>query len=182
MTIKMSQSTCCDATYRFGRLVTPSRRNVSRQPTGPVLTNWPCCAFKTLYNKRMNRKFVGVTLLDDKTVESVNENQLATILKTSSAPVMVDVWADWCGPCEMQAPVLKELSDAHGDTIRVVKIEIENAPTLVKTFGIAHVPTILVFEKGKPVNKLVGFQSKQQLETCFKTVDLSAGSNIYAGK
>lgn len=78
-------------------------------------------------------------------------------------PVLVDFWATWCGPCKMMAPVLEELSDEYGAKISVGKLDVDQNPRTAEQFGIMSIPTMIVFQNGKPVKQIVGYVPKQQL-------------------
>ncbi len=77
--------------------------------------------------------------------------------------VIVDMWAEWCGPCKMMEPVLEEIAKEHGERIKVVKINIDqNQETPIK-FNVMNIPTLLFFKEGKEVDRVIGAVPKKQL-------------------
>ena len=82
----------------------------------------------------------------------------------SDLPVVVDVFAEWCGPCKMMAPVLDELAEQFADKVKVCKVYIDKSPDTAERFGIRGVPTLLLFKGGELVDTLVGFKPKGELE------------------
>jgi thioredoxin 1 len=81
----------------------------------------------------------------------------------SDKPVIVDFWADWCGPCRMVAPILEEISNKHGDKVTIAKLDIDANPQIAQQYQILSIPTMLVFQGGKPVKQIVGAKPKAAL-------------------
>ena len=90
-----------------------------------------------------------------------SENQFELEVLKSLEPVLVDFYADWCGPCKMVAPVLEEI--AKESDARIAKINIDQQPNLASRYGILSIPTFIVFQEGKEIKKMVGVKSKQEL-------------------
>jgi thioredoxin 1 len=91
-------------------------------------------------------------------------NFAAEVLK-SAQPVLVDFWADWCGPCKMIAPVLDELATDFAGRARVGKVNIDEAPELAAQYGVQSIPTLLFFKGGQVSEQLVGAKSKRELKS-----------------
>ena len=98
---------------------------------------------------------------------------MAEIIKTdtfeaevlqSEKPVIVDFWAEWCGPCRAVAPVLDEIARERADDLRVVKVNIDEEPALAQRYGIMSIPTIVLFKGGEPAAAALGAQPKRMLE------------------
>ncbi len=98
------------------------------------------------------------------TVELTDANFEEVVLK-SDKPVLVDFWAEWCGPCRMVAPVVKELAEDYGDQVVVGKMDVDSNPETSVKFGIRNIPTILFFKNGEIVDKQVGAVPKTSLAT-----------------
>lgn len=81
-----------------------------------------------------------------------------------SGTVLVDFWAPWCGPCKMIAPVLEELDKEIGGSVKIAKVNVDDNPESASRFGVMSIPTLIVFKDGQPVDKVVGFQSKDALK------------------
>ena len=82
---------------------------------------------------------------------------------TSSGLVIVDFWAEWCGPCRMQAPILDQLEAEVGSKVKVCKLNVDDHPDIAQRFGVFSIPTIIAFRDGDQISKAVGVQSKEQL-------------------
>jgi len=92
-----------------------------------------------------------------------DENFENEVLK-SSTPVLVDFWAEWCGPCKALTPIIDELGAELGDKIKIVKVNIEDAPETPSKYGIRGVPTLMIFKDGEIVDTRVGGLPKDQLK------------------
>ena len=84
-------------------------------------------------------------------------------LINSDKPVLVDFYADWCGPCKMQAPILKDVSAATHGKARIIKIDVDKNQGIAMQYQVQSIPTIILFKKGKPVWRQAGVANKQQL-------------------
>lgn len=91
------------------------------------------------------------------------ENFDKEVLK-SDKPVILDFWAEWCGPCKSFAPTLEEFAKEHADTIVVAKCNVDEAPNIARKYSVMSIPTILFFQKGKVLNTAVGSMTKKDLE------------------
>ncbi len=94
---------------------------------------------------------------------TLNQQTFDSTITANTLPVLVDFWAEWCGPCKMLAPVLDELATGQEGKAVVAKLNIDEAPELAARFGITAIPTLIVFKNGQPVKTLRGVQSKSTL-------------------
>jgi thioredoxin 1 len=81
----------------------------------------------------------------------------------SNEPVLVDFFAEWCGPCKAQSPILKEIALELGEKIRVIKIDVDKNPEIARKFHIQGVPTLMIFKKGQQIFRQSGMMSKSQI-------------------
>lgn len=93
------------------------------------------------------------------TDENFNEEVLS-----SNIPVLVDFYADWCGPCKMLAPVIETLAGEYEGKVKIGKLNVDNAPDTAQQFGIMSIPTLLYFKNGELAHKSIGVVSKTEIE------------------
>ena len=94
---------------------------------------------------------------------AVTDDNFESEVLQSDTPVLVDFWAEWCGPCKQLSPIIDELAGDMGDKLKVVKVNIEDAPEAPSKYGVRGVPTLMVFKGGELVDTKVGGMPKSQL-------------------
>ncbi len=87
-----------------------------------------------------------------------------TELLKSEVPVLVDFWATWCGPCQMQGPVVEQAAEEMAGTVKVGKLNVDEEGSIAQQYGVMSIPTLIVFKNGKEVGRAVGFQTMEQLK------------------
>jgi len=97
------------------------------------------------------------------TTKAVTDETFETDVLQSPKTVLVDYWAEWCGPCKMIAPILEAIAEEHGDKLDVVKLNVDDNPNITQKYGILNIPTLGVFSNGQVVRELVGARSKSAL-------------------
>ncbi|MGD1087916.1 MAG: thioredoxin [Verrucomicrobiota bacterium] len=102
-------------------------------------------------------------------VTLTQENFTQQVLQ-SPAPVLVDFWAEWCGPCKMIAPLLDELADEYDGKIKIGKVNIDEHQGLAAEYGVRAIPTLLVFNKGQVAEQMIGAKSKRDLKASLDRV------------
>ncbi len=102
--------------------------------------------------------------------EAVTDTSFEKEVLDADKPVLVDFWAEWCGPCKMLAPILDELAGEYDGRIKIGKVNIDEQQSLAAEYGIRAVPTLLLFNKGQVAEQLVGLRSKRDLKTSFDRV------------
>ena len=97
----------------------------------------------------------AVTTLSDSTFDET--------VASDGAPVLVDFWAECCGPCKMIAPILEEIADEQGEALQVAKLNVDEAGDVARRFEVMSIPTLILFKDGEPVKRIVGAKPKQAL-------------------
>ncbi len=90
------------------------------------------------------------------TIENVSDRNFDDVVLSSDVPVLVDFWAPWCGPCRLIGPVLKTVAKQRGDSVRVVKINVDENPQISEKMGIRSIPTVMLFDDGKLKETMIG--------------------------
>ncbi|TDC63545.1 thioredoxin [Actinomadura sp. GC306] len=96
-------------------------------------------------------------------MKAVTDADFASEVLKNDKPVLVDFWAEWCGPCRMVAPILEEISKEHGDKIEIVKLNIDENPQVPQKYGIMQIPTMNVYKGGEVVKQIMGAKPKAAL-------------------
>jgi thioredoxin 1 len=104
----------------------------------------------------------------------INETNFETEVLNSTQLVLVDFWAEWCGPCKMLAPVLDEIATEQTGRVKVAKVNIDQNPTLAARFGIQSIPTLLYFANGELRNQTVGVAGKRAITAKLEALALAA--------
>ena len=102
--------------------------------------------------------------------DTITESTFQQEVIDSEKPVLVDFWAEWCGPCHAVAPILDQIAEEHED-LRLVKVNIDEEPELARRFGVMSIPTMILFEGGHPKAAALGAQPKSMLEKSLGLVE-----------
>jgi len=97
------------------------------------------------------------------TIQTLTDSTFDEEVASSSEPVLVDFWAEWCGPCKMIAPVLEEIASEQGDKVQIAKLNVDDNPDAARRFGVLSIPTLILFKNGEVEKRLVGARGKGQL-------------------
>ncbi|HEV7279043.1 MAG TPA: thioredoxin [Pirellulaceae bacterium] len=98
-------------------------------------------------------------------VTEFNQSNFESEVLNSDQPVLVDFWATWCGPCRQIAPVIDQLADENAGKAKIGKVDVDSNRDLAIKYGIQSIPTLLVFKQGQVVDKMMGVQSKNRLQS-----------------
>ena len=94
----------------------------------------------------------------------VDDNDFDQVVLQADKPVVVDLWATWCRPCLMVAPILDELAEEYEGRINFVKVDVDQNPKTATKYGIMSIPTLLIFKNGEPISNIVGLRPKDELK------------------
>lgn len=92
-------------------------------------------------------------------IEAVNEANFATAVLESKQPVLVDFWAQWCGPCRTLAPIVEELAEEYAGAARVVKLNVDDSPVLAERYRVKAIPTLILFRDGEERERIIGLSN-----------------------
>ena len=96
-------------------------------------------------------------------ITNLDEATFDEMVNGTAGPVVVDFWAEWCGPCKMIAPILDEIATEQGDSVKIAKLNVDENPSIAQRFGVMSIPTMLVFRDGEVEKRIVGAKGKMQL-------------------
>ena len=96
--------------------------------------------------------------------KQIRDDEFESEVVNSKLPVLIDFWAEWCGPCRMLTPILDQLSDEMKDKVKIVKMNIDDNPETPSKFGVRGIPTMILFKDGKQLSVKVGVQPKNTLK------------------
>ena len=102
-------------------------------------------------------------------VAKVSDADFESQVLKSAEPVVVDFWAEWCGPCRMIAPALEEIAGTMGSKVKIVKLNVDENPATASKYGIMSIPTLMIFKNGELASRQVGAAPKQKLEQWITT-------------
>lgn len=103
-------------------------------------------------------------------VASISDDSFDTEVLAAGTPVVVDFWAEWCGPCKMLAPHLEEIAQTMGDKVTVAKLNIDDNPRTTKNYGVKGIPTLMLFKNGQVAGTRIGNLPKSQLVAWVQSV------------
>src|SRR6202034_1631531 len=95
--------------------------------------------------------------------KTLTDNSFDEEILNSETPVLVDFWAEWCGPCKVIAPILEEIAEEQGDKITIAKLNVDDSLDVTRRYEVMSIPTLLLFKDGEPKARLVGAKPKAQL-------------------
>jgi thioredoxin 1 len=99
----------------------------------------------------------------------VNDTDFSQKILESDLPCIVDLWAEWCAPCHFIAPILEEIAEEYDGKLNVCKLNVDENPKTAAEYGIMAIPTLLIFNKGKLVDTIVGVKSKEEIKKTFES-------------
>lgn len=104
-----------------------------------------------------------------KTVD-IDEASFDRMVLEAKAPVLVDFWATWCGPCRRVAPIIEQLSEEYDGKVEFGKVDVDRNPSLASKYGLKSIPALLLFKDGELVSSMIGFRTREQIRESLDTV------------
>jgi len=96
-------------------------------------------------------------------VTTLSDDNFSDTISSDGEPVLVDFWAEWCGPCKMIAPILDEIADEQVGSVKIAKLNVDDAPDTARQYEVMSIPTMILFKDGEPVKKIVGAKPKDAI-------------------
>ena len=97
------------------------------------------------------------------TIKHLTTDDFEQVISSEESLVLVDFWAEWCGPCKMIAPILDEIADEQVGTVKIAKLNVDDAPDTARQYEVMSIPTMILFKDGEPVKKIVGAKPKDAI-------------------
>ncbi|MFZ5647918.1 MAG: thioredoxin [Bacillota bacterium] len=98
-------------------------------------------------------------------IKNLSDASFKDFISSAQTPVLVDFWADWCGPCKMIAPVVEEVAGEYQGKVQVAKVNVDQNRNITSEFKINSIPTLIMFKGGSEVDRFVGFKTKKELKS-----------------
>ena len=97
-------------------------------------------------------------------IKNITDDNFETEVKNSGETVLVDFWAEWCGPCKMIAPVLEEMAEELDGKLKICKLNVDENSQVATQFGVMSIPTLMVFKDGQEKDRIIGYHTKEELK------------------